>query len=411
MKKIVLLGLALSTLVGVASAQNVTIKINGYGGTDPAVVGDLINRFVKPAVAKDNITVVYEPLQGDYNQSLTNLLSAGNAGDVFYLPGETVQAFAATNRLLPLNGLVSSTPFLAALNRTFTVNGKLYAIAKDTNSLAIVYNKDIFDEAKVAYPNANDTWTTFADKLRKVRQALGNDYYGICFPADYARMGAFAFAAGWRPFDSQGRTNVNTASFRRAFDFYTGLVKDKTAIQPSDLSEGWSGGCFAKGKVAAAIEGNWIVNFLRDSAPNLKYGTAPLPKDPTTNRRGNFLYTVGWAINANTKNKDAAVKVLQALTSVQAQTYILEQGLALPSRSALQRNAFFTKNTPESQAANIIFRGSSDGNVQTYSAGRYTLNDFQRPINEALTSVMTGQATTAQALQRLQTALNTLQRR
>ena len=82
---------ALAFVGHAALAQSaVTIKINGYGGTDPAVVGDLINRFVKPAVAKDNINVVYEPLQGDYNKTLTTLLAAGNAGDVLYLPAETI---------------------------------------------------------------------------------------------------------------------------------------------------------------------------------------------------------------------------------------------------------------------------------------------------------------------------------
>ena len=94
--RLTLLGLTLAACAALGSAHaQTTIKINGYGGTDPAVVGDLINRFVKPALAKDRITVVYEPLQGDYNKSLTTLLAAGNAGDVFYLPAETPAAAAS----------------------------------------------------------------------------------------------------------------------------------------------------------------------------------------------------------------------------------------------------------------------------------------------------------------------------
>ncbi|WP_027481853.1 ABC transporter substrate-binding protein [Deinococcus pimensis] len=410
MNKALLLGLSLLALGATAGAQNVTIKINGYAGQDPAIVSDLINRFVKPQVAKDGITVTYEPLQGDYNQQLTNLLSAGNAGDVFYLPGETVQPFVATGRILPLNGLVDSKAFLSNLNKTFTVGGKLYGIAKDFNTLSLVYNKDLFDEAKVAYPNANDTWTTLATKLRSVRKALGNDYYGACFVPDYARMGAFALANGWQPFDAQGRTNVQDPKFKAAFDWYTGLAKDKTVVQPSDLSTDWGGGCFGKGNTAIAIEGNWITGFLRDNAPNLNYGTAPLPK-ATSGKRGNFLYTVGWAINARTKNKAAAVKVLNALTSAQAQQYILERGLAIPSRTALQTNAFFKKTTPEAQNASVVFRGASDGNVVTYTAGRYNLGEWTRPINEALASVLSGKSTSAAALQKAQADLNTLQKR
>lgn len=402
--------LALSlSLLSVASAQT-TIKINGYAGQDPAIVGDLINRFVKPAVAKDNINVVYEPLQGDYNQQITNLLSAGSAGDVLYLPGEVVEPFVATGRILPLSGLVNTGPFLASLNKTFTVNGKVYAVAKDFNTLAVVYNKDLFDEAKVAYPDANDTWATLATKLRGVRKALGSEYYGACFAPEYARMGAFAIANGWQPFDAQGRTNVQSPAFKAAFDWYTGLARDKTVVQPSDLSTDWSGGCFGKGNTAIAIEGNWITGFLRDNAPNLNYGTAPLPKAPN-GKRGNFLYTVGWAINAGTKNKDAAVKVLGALTSAQAQQYILERGLAIPSRTALQNNPFFKKDTPEAQNAAVVFRGASDGNVLTYSGGKYNLSEWARPINEALSAVLSGKSTSDAALKKAQADLTTLQRR
>jgi len=38
------------------------------------------------------------------------------------------------------------------LIQAFTLNGKVYGIPKDFNTLAIEYNKDIFDEAKVPYP-------------------------------------------------------------------------------------------------------------------------------------------------------------------------------------------------------------------------------------------------------------------
>ena len=162
-----------------AAAQS-TIKINGYGGTDTALVGDLINRFVKPALAKDKITVVYEPLQGDYNKSLTTLLAAGNAGDVFYLPAETLDGYVATGKILPLNGVVQLSPYIKSLNTAFTKNGKTYAVAKDFNTLALEYNKDLFDEAKVPYPDNNDTWADFQTKLINLKKALGNDYSAIC---------------------------------------------------------------------------------------------------------------------------------------------------------------------------------------------------------------------------------------
>ena len=409
MKKALYVGLAALVAAGCASAQT-TIKINGYGGTDPALVGTLINRFVKPALAKDKITVVYEPLQGDYNQALTTLLAAGNAGDVFYLPAETLDGFVATKKILPLNGVVSTGPYVKSLNTAFTRGGKVYAIAKDFNTLSLVYNKDLFDEAGVKYPDATDTWATLQTKLTTVKQKLGNDYYGLCLQPNFDRFGAFAYANGWKQFDSKGATNLADPAFVDAFNWYTGLARNKVGVTPSEISQDWTGGCLKTGKVGVAIEGNWIVNFLKDNAPNLKFGTAPLPKSARTGKRGNFLYTVGWAINADTKNRVAAVKVLNILTSPQVQQYVLEQGLAIPSRTALQDNAFFKKTDPAAVNSKVVFQGASDGNVYAFTFGPQG-TDWAKPINEALAAVLSGQKSAAAALQKAQADMKTFQKR
>ncbi|WP_424952887.1 extracellular solute-binding protein [Deinococcus sp.] len=404
--------LSAALLGGPAQAQGapVTIKINGYGGTDPALVGTLINRFVKPLLAKDNINVVYEPIQGDYNKGLTTLLASNTAGDVVYLPGETVDGFVATGKILPLNGLVSASPFIKSLNTVFTRNGKQYAVAKDFNTLAVVYNKDLFDEAGVAYPTDNETWTTFAKKLSDVKAKLGNDYYGLCLAPSFDRFGAWAYSAGWTQFDSKGNTNLADPKFVEAFNFYTGLAKNKVGIQPSELSTDWGGGCLKTGKVAVGIEGGWVAGFLKDNAPNLKYGTALMPKNDTTGKRGNFVYTVGWAINAGTKNKAAAVKVLNALTSVQAQEYILEAGLAIPSRSALGTSPYFKRTEAAAVNSKVVFNGAADGNVYGFTFGPKG-TDWAKPIGDALTAVLSGQKTSAAALQQAQKDMATFQGR
>ncbi len=397
MKKLAILGtLTLGAVLAIGSSLvssqgGTTIVIGGRDGvTDTGLVNDLINKFLKPALAKDNIEVKYTPI-GDYDKAIVNQLSAGTAPDLFYLPDNTAKGLVASGKVLPLNGLVSSADFISSLNQTYTFGGKLYGIVKDFNTLATYYNKDLFDQAKVEYPNDKDDWNTFSDKLGKVQKALGAGYYGTCFPADYARFAAFAYGTGWKP-----TSKVTDERFVRAFDYYTNLVKSKVAVQPSTISAGWGGDCLKSGKVATAFEGAWALGFLRDNAPNLQYGTALIPLDPTTKRRGNLLFSVAWAINAGTKNKDAAVKVLNLLTSKEAQEYVLENGLALPSRKTLQDNAYFKKAGAEPQANNTVFRGASNGSVVAYNQPPA----FTDAVNEALKSVMDGTSTRDEALKR-----------
>lgn len=401
MRKVVL-SVAMFSLLSAVLAQT-TVRIMGYGGQDPAIMQRLLSEVIGDDLEAEGITVQYEPLEGDYNSALTNALSAGTAADVFYIPGETAPGFIATGKVQPLNDLVDASVFLDNLNETFTQDGNLYAISKDFNTLAVFYNEDLFDEAEVDYPNADDTWETFADKLRAVSE-LDDDVYGACLPTDFARMGAFAYANGWNPFEEDGSVNLLDPAFVEAFDYYTGLVQEGVATQPSDIAAGWPGDCLAKEQAGVAIEGAWMLGFLRDNAPNLPYGTTLLPLAPT-GERGNFIFTVGWAINADSENQEAAAKVLEALTSEETQQFILEQGLAIPSRASLADNPYFEEASAEAQANKVVFEGASAGEVKGFQFGAVG-TDYMAPIGNALSSVMTGQAETTEALESAQEELN-----
>ena len=401
-----------TTLLVVAAALTAapvfaqTIRVQGYGGQDPAIVQRLLDEVVGADLEAEGITVQYEPIETDYNAVLTNNLSAGTAGDVFYLPGEVAPGFIATGKVQPLNDLVDTEPFIDSLLDVYTQDGQVYGIPKDFNTLAVFYNADLFDEAEVEYPSADDTFTTFREKLQAVSE-LDDEIYGACLSADYARLGAFAYANGWQPFNEDGSVSLNAEEFTTAFDYYTGLVTDGIAVQPSDVGAGWPGDCLANEQAAVAIEGAWILGFLRDNAPNLAFGAAPMPMSDTTGERGNFVYSVAWAVNADSPNQEAAVKVLEAMTSEEAQQFILEQGLAIPSREALSETDYFNQDTPEAQANQIIFEGASQGNVLGYQFGGVG-TDYLTPINNAMTQVMTGQAETQAALESAQSELDAL---
>lgn len=396
----------LATLLALSIASSALaqqVRVMGYGGTDPAVVARLLDEVVGAALASEGITLVYEPLE-DYNTTLFNALSAGTAADVFYIPVETAPGFIATGKVLPLNGLIDTAPFIDSLVDAYTVGGNVYGIAKDFNTLAVHYNIDLFEEAGVEVPNENDTWDTLADKLRGVAALDG--VYGACFPASFDRFGAFSYAAGWQPFDANGATDLLDDAFVEAVEWYTGLLHEGVAVLPSDIGEGWGGGCLATDTVAVAFEGAWIVGFLRDAAPNLQYGTTFMPIGPS-GERGNFLYTVAWGVNADSPNRDAAVRVLEALTSAEAQQWVLEQGLAIPSRSALADNPYFDTGTPEAEANRIVFLGAAEGNVLGFQFGSVG-NDWMSPINAALIAVAGGQSSIEAALQTAQEDIDAL---
>ncbi len=408
----ILLIVSMLLIFSAVSMAETEVRIVGWGGTDQSIVEELINLFVVPELADKGIAAIYEPIVDDFQKNLINSLSAGTAGDLFYMDIFWAEYIIKAGQVEPLDDylakstVISKDDIIPSLLDAFSFDGKVYGIPKDFNSLALVYNKDLFDIAYIQYPNENDTWDDLENKLAKVVEAFDGEVTGLALAPEFARFGAFAYATGWEPF-VDGKTNLMDPAFKEAFNWYTGLKEKGLGVMPADIGQGWGGGALSTEKVAAALEGAWILGFLRDEAPNLKYGATLLPKNPGTGQPGNFIYTVAWGINANSKNKDAAFEVMEALTSPAAQQWILERGLAIPSRKALADNPYFEKDTPEAQANKIVFLGASAGYVKPFKFKEYG-DKWMSPINVALSEVMSGQKTVDEALEVAQEQLDEL---
>ena len=98
-------------------------------------------------------------------------------------------------------------------------------------------------------------------------------------------------------------------------------------------------------------------------------GPAPLPAGPKG--KANLIFTVAWAINSKSKVQDAAFKVMNYLTSIDAQTQVLVNGLALPSRVALTQLDALKKDPIRS----VIFKGTDYGKPFFYGDKSSTVLD------------------------------------
>jgi multiple sugar transport system substrate-binding protein len=399
-----LVGVSALALVLPALAQDTTVRISGWGGSEVAIVNGLITEVLAEDLAAAGITVTYEPVDGDFSQFITNALSAGTAPDLFYTDIFWSRAVFGTGKVAATTNDTSA--FAHNLTEAFTYDGQVMALPKDFNTLALHYNKDIFDDAGVEYPNDDDTWATLQEKLAAVHAALP-DVNGICIVPDYARFAAFALGSGWQPFDAEGKTVLDD-NFKRAFEWYTGLIGAGAAVAAADVGQGWTGGCFAAELSAVAVEGAWIIGAIRDTAPNMNWGTARIPADPESGKAGNLIFTVGWTVNNDSPVKDAAQTVAGLLTSEKAQQWVLEQGLALPSREALIDNPYLQGETAEQMANKVVFEGLQDEGVQPFFFGDLG-GAWMEPINTALNSVILGEQTVDEAIAAAQARFDELQ--
>jgi ABC-type glycerol-3-phosphate transport system substrate-binding protein len=152
----------------------VRIRFSGYTG-NPAET-DLLARLVAEFNgSQPDIEVVYEPVPGQYYPKMLTMLVANTAPDVFYLDIAYFKPFLGKKIVRPLDDYIAASAmrrheFIHSLYDAFTHEGRVYGIPKDFNTLALFYNKELFDEANVPHPDS--TWDLA--RLREVSWQLAH---------------------------------------------------------------------------------------------------------------------------------------------------------------------------------------------------------------------------------------------
>lgn len=326
------------------TAKPVTIKL-GMWSSSPAekkIVDDQIAKFKEKY---PNIDVQIETIVGDYMQKLQTELASNTAPDIFYLDSMPAPQLMSSGVLEPLDDYIKKydvdvNDFEPALLSAFQWEGKTYGLPKDFNTLALFYNKDMFKAAGINEPPK--TW----EELREAAKKLTKDgVKGLVLSADLARFDAFINQNGGSVYQD-GKVTLNLPENAQALDFYVGLItKDKVADTPQNMGEGWNGDAFAAKKAAMAIEGGWMIPFLKEKAPDLNYGIAELPAGK---QKSTMAFTVAYVMNKNSQHKDEAFKLIEFLTGKEGQQFVVDSGLALPSRKSMQEG--FKEKYPERAA-------------------------------------------------------------
>ena len=165
------------------SAEPVTItycNFNSSGGNEETLA-KMVAAFEAqyPGIKVEVETIGYS----DYFTQMQTRVAGGTAPDCYELNIENFAAYANKGLLAEISGVDVSALNETALN-AFNVNGKQYGLPESFSNVILIYNKDLFDRAGVAYPT--DDWTqadlqVAAEKIR----ALGDDIFGIWQPITY----------------------------------------------------------------------------------------------------------------------------------------------------------------------------------------------------------------------------------
>jgi multiple sugar transport system substrate-binding protein len=262
----------------------------------------------------------------DLPQQLSQGFASGKPADVFYVSADQLANYAGNGSLEPYGDqLANKEDFYPALTEAFTHDGQLYCAPKDFSTLGLVINQDLWKQAGLTDADVPKDWKQLESVATKLTQG---GTVGLAFGPEYQRVGAF-FAQAGGSLTKDGKATANSEENMEALSFVKKMMTDGVAKFSSDLGAGWGGEAFGKGQAAMVIEGNWIQGALDKDFPNVKYQFAELPEGP--GGKGTLTFTNCWGIAADSKNKDAAKKLVEQLTSKESQLAFSKAFGVMPS--------------------------------------------------------------------------------
>ncbi len=312
--------------------------------------------------------------------------------DLLMLDNPDLQQIARTGALTPLDGYgIDADGFAQGIVSAGTYQGKVYGLAPNVSTVALIYNKDMLAEAGVAVPR---TW----DELKAAAAALTRPgRYGMAVDANATFEGTWQFL----PFlwsNGGDERQLDTPQAAQALQLWVDLVKSGS-MSKSVLS--WTQADvhdqFVAGRTAMMINGPWRIPALEKDA-NLHWGVAPVPvprlgQSPVTPLGGEV-----WAVpqNPSKARQEKAARVLSCLNSPSNMLTLAQEHHTVPSRTSVA-----AQHAEENPSTAAFARSVAAARARTSELGT-EWPKAATGIYTAIQSALTGEQTPEEALSHAQ---------
>lgn len=312
--------------------------------------------------------------------------------DLLMLDNPDLQQIARTGALTPLDGYgIDSGGFAEGILSAGTYQGKVYGLAPNVSTVALIYNKDMLAEAGVAVPR---TW----DELKAAAAALTRPgRYGMAVDANATFEGTWQFL----PFlwsNGGDERQLDSPRAAQALQLWVDLVKSGS-MSKSVLN--WTQADvhdqFVAGRTAMMINGPWRIPALAQD-PNLHWAVAPVPvpvlgRTPVT-PLGGEVWTVPQS--SSKPRQEKAAQVLACLNSPTNMLTAAQQHFTVPSRTAVA-----AQQAERNPTMAVFARSAETARARTGELG-VEWPRAATAMYTAIQSALTGEETPEEALRHAQ---------
>ncbi|MEV7602587.1 extracellular solute-binding protein [Kitasatospora sp. NPDC089797] len=299
---------------------------------------ELVKKFeaANPTVKVDFVNVPFDQAQN----KLQTAMGAKGAPDVFRSEVGWTAAFAKAGFLEPLDGTpaaADTSAFQPSLIQQAKYDGKLYGVPLVTDTLGLLYNKDLF--AKAGITDAPKTWDELKTDAAAVKDKAGVDGFWMKAADGYYAM-PFLFGEGTDAVDAANKKiTITSPEAVKGIETYKSMFTSPGTAKADVTTDAYAHmmDAFNSGKVAAIIQGPWeITNIYKGSAfaDKKNLGIAPVPAG-SSGKAGAPTggHNIAVYAGADKAHKAAAEKFAAFMTSAESQAFIAQQNSTLPTRS------------------------------------------------------------------------------
>ena len=331
----------------------VEIKVAFWGGPDEIRITEGVIGEWQKSHPDIIVRLEHTPYRG-YADKLLTRIAGRSSPDIICTEVDlfvTFQSKGVLSDLTPYlakNTELNIKEFYPQIIDRFTVNGRLYAIPRDTAPYACVYyNKKLFDEAQVAYPA--DGWNVF-DLLEKAKKLTKFDAEGRVTQYGFYTWAwqNFVYAFGGSLVDNvnnPAKCTLDSKESLEGLNFYSDLI-NKYKVHPTttamtNLAMGVQG-MFMTGRLAMFASGIWETPGLRN-INNFEWDVALFPRGPN-GLRAFGTGGSGYCILKDSKHPDEAFEVIKALSGASGEARLADAGLAQPAIMDITKSAHWSLN-------------------------------------------------------------------
>lgn len=330
------------------SGEETTITMCHWDSAGRNVEQAVINAMLKGFNNRyPNIHVELEIL-GEYEGTYGNNISANNVHDVFLVPDGVFGSWASTKKLVNLDPYVQSSEILdvssiyeTALTR-YQFNygasrpgeGNQLALPKDIGPYVMYYNADIFEQMGADLPPSDRIMTI--EEATSMWQALTKtDSKGdiTCYGVGGLPIEGLVWSAGG-DFLNETRDAFPTdektlAGLKKGYQYMQDAYFEYKVQPPSEFTGSSDPSTlFSMQRVATYIGGRYNVTSFKELDFNWNVCYVPsFSENPTKNM---YSGSVGYAMYSGCKNKEAAWKLIEYISSREGQEILSSTGFQIP---------------------------------------------------------------------------------